>query len=369
MAVLFKYIFMRFFNKFKKLKFIPIVLLFIFIVLVGALLLRILIIKEDKKAIISNEESLVLAEASRQINNDEGFKKARLIDGVFMPEDSKEFYPKAVTIENNVDARPQSGLSKANLVIEAPVEGGITRFLAVFADNETVSEIGPVRSARPYFLDWARELNAVYAHVGGSPEAINIIKSDKGLIDLDQYFLSQYYWRSSKRPRPHNVYTSTELLNEAVDYFLLKESDFEVWNYKDDLSLTERPEQTDNILIDFSTYANRVEWKYIRESNDYLRYAAGEKHLEKDGGEIRAKNIIIQKTSVVSLDIEDRKKIKTIGDGEAIIFLDGRIIEGVWKKEAVEKRTRFYDKEDNEVEFNRGTTWIEVVGKSVILEY
>lgn len=343
--------------------------MFVFIVLVGVLALQILVIGKDNVAVNLKDGPAVPENNREQIGDEEGFKKARAIDGVFVSEDSREFYPKAVTIENNVDARPQSGLNKANLVIEAPVEGGITRFLAVFADNETVSEIGPVRSARPYFLDWARELNAVYAHVGGSPEALRLIKNNKAIVDLDQYFMSQYYWRSSKRPRPHNVYTSTELLDEAADYFSLNEPDFEAWNYKDDLSLDERPEQAADILIDFSTYTNRAEWKYDREVNDYLRYTAGERHLVKDGEEIRAKNIIIQKTSVVSLDIEDRKKIKTIGEGEAIIFLDGRIIEGVWKKEAVEKRTRFYDKEDNEIEFNRGATWIEVVGKSVILEY
>lgn len=360
---------MKFFAWKKNIRLISIFFISLFIILIAILLLQILAMKKDIAVDGKEDGPDILVEIDKNDNSEEGFKKARAIDGVFVSEDLGDFYPKAVTVENNIDARPQSGLDKANFVIEAPVEGGITRFVAIFASEDEVREIGPVRSARPYFIDWATEFDGLYAHVGGSPEALDIIKKDKNFVDLDQYFMSQYYWRSSKRPRPHNVYTSTELLNNAADYFSLNKAGFESWIFKDELSVSDRPEEGGEILIDFSTYANKVEWKYDREANEYLRYQAGERHLMKDGSEIRAKNVVIQKTSVVSIDSEDRKRIKTIGEGEAVVFFDGSIMEGMWKKEFAGKRTRFYDEEGDEIKFNRGATWVEVIGGNVVLKY
>jgi hypothetical protein len=86
--------------------------------------------------------------------------------------------PIAVVVENHPDARPQSGLNDAALVFETFAEGGITRFLAVFQEND-VANIGPVRSARPYFVEWATSLKALFAHVGGNIDALDLISSKK----------------------------------------------------------------------------------------------------------------------------------------------------------------------------------------------
>ena len=118
-------------------------------------------------------------------------------------------------IENMVTSRPQSGLDRANLVYEALAEGGITRFLAVFASGEEIEKIGPVRSARTYYLDWAKELSAAYIHVGGSPEALRLIPQ-YDILDLNQFYNSPNFWRAKERAAPHNLYTSSELLARAV---------------------------------------------------------------------------------------------------------------------------------------------------------
>lgn len=296
-------------------------------------------------------------------------QKERLIDGVLVNKEEKEFYPLAVMIENSEASRPQSGLNKANLVIEAPVEGGITRFLAFFVDGKKVKKIGPIRSARPYFLDWAKEFDALYCHVGGSPQALKILKTKHSIYNLDQYFESKYYWRSSKRSRPHNVYSSSEFLYKAVEDMKLQTKNYTAWEYKNDFPIEKRSDMVNDIMIDFSTYINRVEWRYDKKSNKYLRYQAGKKHLSLEGDEIEAKNIIIQKTNIVSLDKEDRKKITTIGSGAALIFLDGKIIKGSWEKLSAEKRTKFYNQDNQEIKFNRGTSWIEVVDKNINLRY
>lgn len=291
-------------------------------------------------------------------------KKERPIDGVLVQELALEVYPKMVTVENHSSARPQSGVEYANLVIEAPVEGGITRFLAVFADDFDVNEIGPIRSARPYFLDWAMEFGALYVHVGGSPDALSIVKNNKNIHNLNQYFESKYFWRSSKRPRPHNVYSSSELLNIAIEKKELKNSNFIKWKYKEDGPIN-NINLVDSISIYFSTDINNVEWLYDVDKNNYKRYQAGKPHTTIDGNNIESKNIVIQKTSIVSVDSEDRKDIRTVGGGEAIVFLDGDAILGSWEKLSKSDRTIFYDNDGEEVFFNRGTTWIEVIDESI----
>lgn len=285
----------------------------------------------------------------------------RYLDGVLVSEKEKNLFPFALTIENIVESRPQSGLVKAKLVIEAPVEGGITRLLAFYDGSEDLSEIGPIRSARPYFLDWAAELKALYVHVGGSPEALTMIKR-LDILNLNQFFKYWYFWRSNKRYAPHNVYSSTKLLLQAAqDKDLDNQGNFEVWKFKDDLVVEKRPQEVKDIIIDYSTPEYKVEWKYDPQNNSYLRYQAGAPHLEVGGGKIMAKNVIIQFAEVKIIDEEGRRQIKTVSANKALIFRDGQTIVGTWKKEERNTRTKFYDELGQEIEFNAGQTWIELV--------
>ncbi len=293
----------------------------------------------------------------------------RLIDGVKVDDEAK-INPAlfAVQIENMVDARPLSGVSRANLVYETLAEAGITRFLAIYAADSDVSEIGPVRSARPYFLDWVSEFGALYAHSGGSPEALRLIPQ-YDILDLNEFAYGRFFWRAKSRYMPHNLYTSTELLNEA---FAAKEGEiknFRGWQFKDEALLEARPEEEKRIKIYFSTKTYEAGWQYSRETNDYLRYQAGLIQQDRDGGEVRAKNIVVQFTRVVVLDEIGRKDIDTVGGGEAIVFQDGVRIEGTWKKEARGERTSFYDTVGVEIKFNPGVTWVEVVPNGTEIEF
>ena len=114
-------------------------------------------------------------------------------------------------IENSPDARPQSGMNEAGIIFEAVAEGGITRFLVLYQETQP-QYIGPVRSIRPYYIDFALPFEAGLGHVGGSPDALRDIKT-LGARDLDQFYNSGAYWRISERYAPHNVYTSFERLN------------------------------------------------------------------------------------------------------------------------------------------------------------
>lgn len=302
------------------------------------------------------------------ISGDHAEKAERKIDGVLVPKDQANLYPVAVMIENMVSSRPQSSLSEANLVYEALAEGGITRFMAIYAGSGAIPKIGPVRSARSYYLDWAKELNALYAHIGGSPQSFNLIKQYK-ILDLDQFFNAQYFWRNKDRPAPHNLYTSSELLAYALrDKQLAKEGNYESWSFKDDKSKESLPTEEKNIIIDFSSFNYKVEYKYESASNEYLRYQAGQPHQDEEGHQIKAKNIAIQylKTSLVD---KERLGMETIGEGEAVVFQDGQATKGTWKKESRESRTKFYNSDGEKIQFNRGNTWLEIVPSGRTVSY
>ncbi|MFH1598340.1 MAG: DUF3048 domain-containing protein [Patescibacteria group bacterium] len=297
-------------------------------------------------------------------------KVRRFIDGQYVTIDKANIYPVGIQIENLITVRPQHGLSRANLVYEALAEGGITRFLAIYASGDRLEKIGPVRSSRPYFLDWLTEFNAVYLHCGGSPQALSDIATFD-VLSLNQIGGDhQYYWRDEERPRPHNLYTSHELIARAFrDKEFPEEGDYDPWLFKDEVKKSARPTEEKFIKVDFLTYSYEVEYKYDRNQNVYKRFQAGEAHSDELTKEqIAPKNVAVMYVDTELAD-ESRLTMETIGEGEALVFQDGKAIEATWKKAARESRTRFYDKNDKEIRFNAGSTWIEVMPTDRTVEY
>lgn len=288
----------------------------------------------------------------------------RKIDGAPVNTDAQaNLYPVAIMVENAADSWPQSGLDKANLVIEAITEASIPRFVAFYATDQSIDKIGPVRSARPYFLDWANPFAPLYMHVGGAPEALDKIHSGKyDLIDFDQFFNGDYYWRDKWRYAPHNVYTSSELIMQALaDKNLTTPADYPTWKYKDDLASDKRPEQVNDIKITYAPQFYKVAWKYNRDENDYIRYQNGDIHKMSDGEWIKAKNVIVQVNDMSVIDDYGRKHITTTGGGKAWVYRDGDKIDATWKKSSIKDGLKYYDSNGNEIEFNGGTTWIESI--------
>lgn len=266
----------------------------------------------------------------------------------------------AVVVENHVDSRPLSGLSRASLVFEAPVEGGITRFLAIFSGDAEINEIGPVRSARPYFIDWADEFGGLLAHVGGSDAALEQIKNGSAPVDLNQYYKSEYFWRDEARFAPHNVYTKSELLGSAANNLKISPPTYDGWKFKEDAPLWARPEKTE-IEISSPLKAYAVKWIYDRAHNNYVRYVGGKIQKDKNGPAVRAKNVVALKTDIEIIDVVTRRAIQTVGEGEATVFRDGEAIPARWKKADAKARLKFYDADGGEIIFNAGPTWIEIV--------
>ncbi|MDD4901853.1 MAG: DUF3048 domain-containing protein [Patescibacteria group bacterium] len=283
----------------------------------------------------------------------------RRIDGVYVKTAVANLAPAAIMIDNHPDARPQAGLEKANLVYEAEVEGYYTRLMAVFATDEKVEKIGPLRSARPYFVDWADELGAVYGHCGGSPEALVDIEQ-KGLVDLNEFYSGQYFWRATNRAAPHNIYISSDNFNKFLIDKNILPSDYSSWQFKEDAPTT-NSSTTAEISINYRAPSFRAKWVYDKTDNDYIRYFENGPELTADNNLIIAKNIIIQIVPAAVIDAVLRLKMQNVGSGDATICLDGACQAGRWVKEDSASRTRFNYANGEEVKFNAGTTWIEVM--------
>ncbi len=309
-----------------------------------------------------------------------------------MPSDLSVY---AVMIDNSVDAWPVSGVDKAFLVIEAPVEAAIPRLEAFFSSDTVVDKIGPVRSARPYFIDWANEFDALYTHVGGSNAALENISST-GTFDINEFWNGDYFWRASDRYAPHNTYTSTELLGKyvaaAVDRGRAPEVLYGTWKFKDWADATKLARNSDSlgtlvpsvtvgqsdpviaripqttrqsptISIYFNSDLYTATWTYDSVSGQYIRTQGGQPYLTADGIQITATNVAVIVTDIKILDYVGRRSIRTVGEGKAWLAQDGITIEATWKKPSTSERLRFFDMTGNEIIMNAGNTWIEVVGE------
>lgn len=305
----------------------------------------------------------------------------RKLDGMCTENGQENLWPVAIIIDNHPDSWPQHGLSKAQLVYNTLVEGDATRMMAAFSSDEEIEKIGPVRSARPYYLTWAKGLSALFGHSGGSPEALEKIKEYK-IIDWEEAttYGPLYFERDHTKLSPHNLFTSNEKINAArIDWELFdKVPTYQVWQFNTttstQISPEISPEMIDNIYINYSPgVLFDVEYKYNTSSEVYLRFQNNKPQIDDLTNEqITVKNLIIQFVpEEIHLDKEDRLQIKTIGQGKAWIFYGGKMIKGIWVKNSLEERTMFYNNEDGkEIIFLPGNIWIEVVpgAREVMIE-
>lgn len=272
-----------------------------------------------------------------------------------------------IMIDNHVDAWPQSGVSRAKIVYEAMVEGGITRYFAIFDSTQEVTEVGPVRSARLYFLDWIQEYgDGLYVHSGGSPQALAAIKPRK-IFDANEFFWGQYFWRGQHHFAPHNLFISSKnwqaMLSKRSNSSSLFTADM-AWKFDQDVGGSMA--SSSELSIIFSV-GYEVAWKYDSGKKQYQRSINSKNERDRDGSEVWARNIIVQVTSVedIANDDKGRQEIKTVGSGEATILRKGEVVHGTWEKKSLSGRTRFYDANGQEIVLTPGNTWIEVVDKNM----
>jgi hypothetical protein len=272
----------------------------------------------------------------------------------------------SLIIENSVDARPQSGLNQAGVVFEAIAEGGITRFATVYQEN-TPEEIGPVRSLRPYFLDWLRPYNPTVAHVGGSKKALNLVR-DGTWRDMDQFANGKSFWRSSERRAPHNVYTKFENIDKFNDTKGYKLEEFPTFTRKDNQK-SSTPTASEVKLNISSKLYNSV-FTYNPTNNSYLRSQGGAPHLDKSGTQLEPKVVVamIIPSKIVQED-GSRYSYSTIGSGEAVVFQDGIAKPGTWTKSDQKSQIVLKDAGGQEIKLNRGQTWFTILSSRDKLTY
>ena len=277
-------------------------------------------------------------------------------------------HPIAVMIDDQFDARPQSGFNAASVVWQAPAEGGIPRYMLIFQD-QVPTAVGPVRSARYYYIAWAAETKAVYAHVGGSPQALRTVET-KGhgelVYDADQYVWGDtYFHRIRTRFAPHNVYTDGKLLWKMAARVGAKDATIQSpWTFAPDAPLVERPVGG---TISVAYQANKITYSYDRASNTYLRSVTGESKQTDaaTGKRVAPKNVVIMRMSFGPLNDGHPAKLRleadVIGSGKAWIATNGKTIVGTWKKTDLTSPTEFFDGQGNPVTLTVGQTFIQVM--------
>lgn len=295
-------------------------------------------------------------------------KYSAILDGMMTDKAASERHPLAIVVENDTAARPQSGLDKASIVYETVYDpAATTRFLAIFGTEEA-EKVGPIRSARTFFVDWAHGYDAYLAHWGGNADALDQIRAEK-TYDLDEFAYPGPFWRESGKSLEHTGYTSTiKLRQQASDNKYPTANNFSVYKFKEDPA--DLP-AAQTISVNYSNASYKVDFVYDKTTNSYKRDLAGKAHEDAvTKNQLKPKNIVImtvaRKQTTTRIN-EAGYSMTTTGSGKAKIFLDGKQIDGTWKKESASDREIFYDQTGAEVVFNRGQMWICVVADEKVV--
>lgn len=282
--------------------------------------------------------------------------------------------PIAVMIDNHKSAWPQAGLNDAYLVYEIIVEGGETRLMPVFK-GVSLDKIGPIRSSRHYFLDYALENGAIYVHYGWSPQAESDIKKLKvnNINGIAQS--AKDFWRVTDKKAPHNAVTSTKnILQMAGEKgYKTQSNEKSVLNYQVEEINLDEGKTASRVVIPYST-SNVVSYTYDETNKRYTRYSKNTKQTDWTTKEdITTKNIIITFAENYALndgENKDRQDLKNIGDKKGYYITNGKAIEIVCSKSSRTAKTVYKDLQGNEIKVNDGNTFIQIcpINAKVVIE-
>lgn len=288
----------------------------------------------------------------------------RKLDGLYVAKGTENFWPIAVMIDNHTAARPQSGLQNASLVYETLAEGGIPRFMAVYADKN-VKEVGPVRSTRPYFVREAAEINAALAHAGGSPDGLKLLTKLRMPNFEGLKAFAKYFYRA-RGGGVHGMYTTMAKMYDAVGRSKLAKVKplYRNWLFTDGVALSQRPNGKHGATIDLGygkSYA--IEYRYDKKLNAFLRFTGGRAHIDRASKkQISVRNLVIMNVPKVKvLDKKGRLDINVIGKGTGWVLKNGQKTQIKWSKASDRARTIFTETNGKEIVFNRGNTWVTIV--------
>jgi hypothetical protein len=310
-----------------------------------------------------NEEDLLPPDAPVDLD---GMAKAPLT-GLYVKEETLIQRPIVAMLDNHFGARPQAGLKDADIVYEILAEGNITRYMAVF--QSTLPEnLGPIRSARPYYISRALEYDPYYVHVGGSEQAKKDIRN-LNMADIDGLSSgSNVFWRTKHKRIPHNMYSNAQaIIKEGNRKGHRTEVTYDTLSYKDEVQALSG-ESCTGLDIIYLQPTNRdkdgyhVGFTYDEEKKLYERLVNNKPYGDEiDGSTLMTTNIIVQYASHKVLDNEGRLAVGIIGSGKGYYISAGEKIAITWEKKDRRGLTRYYDESGSELNLNPGKTWIQVV--------
>jgi hypothetical protein len=307
------------------------------------------------------------------------------LTGKLVPESIGRTRPVAIMLNNIYDALPQSGIANAEVVYEAPVEGGITRLMGVFEDYQDIERIGSVRSCREYYVYFAQEFNAIYLHYGQAWYALELLWSDltsnlSGLEDAGYGEGDVTYYRVDDFPSPHNVYTNYDMIQAGIkfrgystdysDSYLAQDGHYQ-FAADDDPVLLENGEDATYVSPGYEY--NRAYFLYDEETGKYTRYQFDDTQIDKmTGNPLKYDNIIMQYCSWTNYeDTDSYLNIDVLTGGSGKYITRGKAIDITWRKDNADasdpfadgnfQPTHYYDSDGNEITLNQGKTWVCIV--------
>ncbi|ASZ60414.1 MULTISPECIES: DUF3048 domain-containing protein [Bacillus] len=281
------------------------------------------------------------------------------LTGLKTEQKATERRPVAVVVNNHPKARPQSGLSKADIVIEALAEGQITRFLAIF-QSQMPETVGPVRSAREYFVTLSNGFDSIFVHHGWSPGAKKQLESGAADYMNGLDFDGSLFWRADFSKPPHNSYTSYDYIKKAAEqkgYKLKQETNPLLFQTSD----AKPANESYNVRVDYGTknVTNLVEYNYDKKAKSYTRSSDGVITTDRETGKpVAMQNIFIVEASHHIIDQDGRRDIDLESGGKGLLFQHGNVIETDWKQ----VNGRIVPIKDGKwLPFVPGKTWINIV--------
>lgn len=278
-------------------------------------------------------------------------------------------HPIAVMVDDHPDARPQAGFNAASVVWHAPAEGGLPRYMLVFQER-IPGEVGPVRSARQYYIEWAAETKAMYVHHGGSPQALETLRnrgSGSWVYNADGFrWEGRYVFRVDDRFAPHNVMTDGKTLRKLAKRIGADDGEIKApWRFGPDAPRAERPEGgTIRVVYPYET----ITYRYDPIGNRYVRYIDDAKKPQVDVADhqvVAPANVVILRMAFGPLNDghprKQRLEAHNIGTGEAFIASNGVTIKGTWKKTSATAPTRLYGPDGKQITLTVGQTFIQVL--------
>ncbi|MEA2675845.1 MAG: hypothetical protein QOI92_3037 [Chloroflexota bacterium] len=282
-------------------------------------------------------------------------------------------HPIAVMIDDHLLARPQSGFNAAAQVWQAPAEGGIPRYMLIFQDTIPAG-VGPVRSSREYYLEWAAEWKALYVHAGGSSQALATLrtKGNGQWVYNGEYFryAVTYLWRVKTRLPPHNVYTDGAHLRALAAKIGAADGPIQpAWAFAPDAAPDARPKGgTITVVYPYET----IRYTYDAASNTYLRFIkqtvnGGAYKPQIDAADkvhVAPKNVVILRMHfgpLYAVDPHHRLEASDVGHGEAWISTNGVTVKGTWSKASVTAPTLLFGPDGQPITLTAGQTFVQVI--------